>query len=117
LGGAGVTQTFAGKDLTIGDNGDLLIVSGLDAVLFDAERAAKALLGEMVLAIDEGIPYFQVVWNGSPNVNQFEAALRRRLLSLADVLEVVTLSTRQLAGTLSYEATIRTVYGVGVING
>lgn len=110
-----MTLTFDGSDLTIGGNGDLIMVTGLDAVLNDASRAAKTLLGEMVLAVDEGIPYFQVVWNGSPNLNQFQASFRARLLNVPGVVEIVSLSLGQLASTLAYRAVIRTIYGTGTI--
>lgn len=111
------TRTFAGRDLEIGADGNLLIVTGLQAVLYDAERAARTVRGELVFAVDEGIPYFQVVWVGTPNVVQFEAALRARLRKVPDVSDVLALSTRQDRDTLAYEATIRTPYGTGVIDG
>lgn len=111
-----MTMTFEGRDLTIGDDGNLVIVTDLNAVLADAARAARTLLGEMVLAIDEGIPYFEVVWNGSPNLNQYQASLRDRILNVPGVLEVVSLSLGQSASTLDYEAVIRTIYGTGTVS-
>lgn len=105
------------NDIYVGADGNLALASGLQAALQDAEHAAKTLRGEMVLAVDQGIPYFQVVWSGVPNVSAFEAAMRQALLAVPDVLEVVSLSTVRLGATLAYEAVIRTIYGIGSING
>ncbi len=113
-----MTQTLAGTDLTIGTNGLLSVATGLAAVLLDAERAVLAVRGEMIFAIDQGVPYRQILWDGRRNVAQFQAAIRSRLLTVPDVLEVVALATAQVGDTLVYEATIRTTYGTGqVTNG
>jgi hypothetical protein len=115
-----MTQTIAvdkNNDMYIDANGNLAIVFGLQATLQACAQAAKAQLGEMVLATDQGIPYFQQVWIGVPNLQQFEAALRSAFLGVSGVIEVVSLSLSQTSNTLSYTAVIRTIYGAGAING
>ena len=115
-----MTQIFAvnsKNDIYIGDDGQLAIVTGLQAVLQACEHVAKARLGEMVLAIDQGIPYFETVWNGVPNLPQFEIALRQAFLGVDGVTEVISLTTIQRADILSYTATIMTTFGGGTING
>lgn len=107
----------ANNDLFIGTGGALAVVSGLASTLQACEHAARTLQGEMIYAVDQGIPYFAVAWNGSPNRVQFEAFLRRALLAVAGVSEVTALSSRAEGGTLSYSATIQTIYGVGAISG
>lgn len=114
-----MTQTFAvnsNNDLYIGKDGNLAIVSGLEAVLQNCEHAAKTTLGELVLQTNVGIPDFQVVWNGVPNIQQFDAALRQALLAVDGVVEVVSLITTRDADKLVYQATIRTIYGSGAIS-
>lgn len=115
-----MTQTFAvndNNDIFINNTGNLSIVFGLTAVLQVCEQYAKALLGEMVLNTNLGIPYFQTVFNGVPNLQQYTAALRLAFLTVPDVLEVVSLITGQTGSTLSYTAIIRTIYGSGGISG
>lgn len=105
------------NDLVLATNGNLSISSGLQAVMQACEQAAKAQLGEMILAVDEGMPNFDVVWNGAPNIPQFEAYLIARLNSVEGVTEVSEVSASASAGVLTYTATIKTIYGDGVLNG
>lgn len=106
----------ADNDLFLDGTGVLATRSGLRAVLQVCEHAAKTLRGEMVFATDQGIPYFTTVWGGSPNRPQFEAALRRALLAVPDVLDIVELETQSSGNVLSYRVTIKTIYGVGAFN-
>lgn len=112
-----VFKVDSNNDLVIAGDGNLAISTGLAATLQACEHAAKAQLSEMVLAVDQGVPNFQTIWNGSPNVTQFEAYLRRQLLAVVGVTDVVTLDTNVSNNVLSYTATISTIYGQGVING
>lgn len=101
------------NDLFIGADGSLALVSGIEAVLQAAQQAAQTQLGEMVFATDQGIPNFQTVWNGAPNLSQFEAYLRRALLAVDGVVSVLDLVTTQSNNALSYRVTIQTIYGPG----
>lgn len=115
-----MTQTLAvdaNNDLFIGADDRLSISVGVFAVEQACAQAARTLLGEMVLATDQGLPYFQAVWTGAPNIPQYEAALRAALLAVADVTEVTTLSIGQNGNELTYSAEIATVYGPGNVNG
>lgn len=105
------------NDIFIGIDGSLSIATARDAVLQACAQVAKAQLGEMVYAVDEGIPNFQAVWNGSPNLSQFEAYLRRNIEAVADVIGVDSVTITVTGGTLSYVAVIKTIYGPGVLNG
>jgi len=96
-------------------NGRMVVVNGIQAVMQACEHAAKTLLGEMVLATNQGIPYFQSVWIGVPNFQQFEAALRNAFLAVPNVVEVVSLTVVQTKNVLTYTAVIRTNFGVGTI--
>jgi hypothetical protein len=115
-----MTKTFAtnaNNDLYIGSDGNLVVLTGLQAVRDACSTAAKAQLGEMVLDINRGIPNFQTVWVGAPNIPQFETALRNTLQAVADVVEVVSLTTSITKGTLNYTAVILTTYGQTFISG
>jgi hypothetical protein len=115
-----MTQLFATNDtndMYIGKDGNLVIFRDLPAILQACEHVAKTILGEMILAIDQGIPYFQTVWNGSPNYQQFAAALRNAFLGVDGVVEVVSLIVSQTTEVVSYNAVIRTIFGGGAISG
>lgn len=115
-----MTRTLAvdaNNDIYLGPGGRLAVVTGLDAVLLLCAHAAKTLLGEMVLAIDQGLPYFQALWSGAPNIPVFEAAYRQRILAVQDVTGIVEVTFTVQGSVLSYAATISTIYGTGVVNG
>lgn len=105
------------NDLVINGDGLMGISNEIQAVLQACEHAAKAQLREMVLAVDQGVPNFQTIWTGAPNIPQFEAYLLRELQKVDGVIEVVSLNASASSNVLSYNATIRTIYGEGSING
>lgn len=115
-----MTQIFATDascDIFIGTSGNLEIYTGLRATEQACEHAAKAQLGEMVLAVTQGIPYLETVWNGTPNLPQFDAALRGAFLGIPGVVEVVSLVFKQVGDVLQYTAVIGTIYGQGTASG
>ena len=57
----------------------LVFAADIDAVLLVCRHAAQAILGEMVFAQDQGMPYFETVWIGAPTTAPFEAAFRARI--------------------------------------
>ena len=89
----------------------------LQAVLNVAKHAAQAILGGMVLAKDQGMPYFETVWSGQPTAAIFEATFRERIARIDGVSEIASLETRQVGDAMRYSATIVTTYGVGALNG
>ena len=105
------------NDLFVDKSGSLAQVRDIQAVLESAQQAAQTQLGEMQYHVDRGIPNFTVLWNGHPSVAQFEAALRRELMKVTDVLDVPALSTRLRGETVVYSATIKTTFGTAEING
>jgi hypothetical protein len=106
----------ANNDLFIGPDGSLALAYDLQAVLQAAQQAAQTQLGEMLYAVDQGLPNFATVWNGAANISQFEAHLRRTLLAVHHVTGIRELSILVTNNALSYEALIETEYGPGVLN-
>ena len=105
------------NDIFIGPNGRLALAEGLAAVSQACKHAVEVQLGEMMFAMDRGVPRFETIWRGTPNLGQFEAALRAQVLAVQDVLRVVSLEVNRTGGTLSYLMTIETIYGEEQING
>lgn len=105
------------NDIFLGAGNNLALVSNIEACKESAQQAAQTQLGEMQYHVDRGIPNFQVLWGGHPSVAQFEAALRRELMKVTDVLDVPELSTRLDGDRVVYSATIKTTFGTAVLNG
>jgi hypothetical protein len=115
-----MTRTIAvdsNNDIFVGPDGSLAIATAREAVLHCCAQAAKTQLGEMIYAVDQGLPNFGAVWNGAPNVGLFEAYLRRNLQAVPDVVSVDSVTIDATGGALIYVATIQTIYGPGAING
>lgn len=105
------------NDLYIGPDGSLALADGLQAVMQAAQQAAQTQLAEMIFAVDQGLPNFSAVWNGAPNLPQFEAYLRRTLAGVFGVTGVNDLTVSIRDNRLTYRAVIKTIYGPGVLNG
>lgn len=115
-----MTQTLATSstnDLLLDAGGNIVVASGLSAVECTARSTAQVRRGDLVLARDVGIPFEQTAWAGVPNVTQFTAHLRRRLLAVEGVTRIVSLTTERSGDALRYEATLRTLYGDLTVNG
>lgn len=116
-----MVKTFAtneNNDLYIGNDGSLVIVTGLEAVLQACATAVKAQRGEMIYQTNLGVPNFQAAWDGgTPNLAQYEAALYQTFLSVSGVTAVQSLTVTANAGTLSYTAIIETDEGTGTVSG
>lgn len=111
-------QTFAvntQNDIYLGTDGNLAVVYDMQGTLQACAHATKTLLGEMIFSTNEGLPNFQLVWVGVPNLQQYEAAVRATLLAVDGVVEIVSFLIDLNDNTMTYTATIRTIYGTGTI--
>lgn len=105
------------NDLVIGADGRLSIVTGAAAVEVVARSHMQTRRGEMIHAMQQGIPFDLVVFGASPNIAQFEAYARRRLMSITGVIEVVQFEATLVGDELTYTATLLTEYGETTVNG
>jgi len=114
-----VNNNLAGvmdNDIYLDHVGNLSVSTSIQAILENCAQAAKTRLGEEVLHIDQGIPYFTTVFIGVPNLEQTQAAFRAAWLAVAGVIEVISLVLTQQENTLLYTAIIRTTEGIGELN-
>lgn len=109
--------TDANNDLYLGPTGNLVMLSGIEAVAAACATATKAQLGEMVLATNAGIPNFQAIWVGVPNYALWKQYLIDTLKNVEGVVQVSSLTMASSGGVLSYTATIQTIYGETQLNG
>ena len=112
-----VFKVDSNNDLYIAPNGSLAIGTELDAVMQACEHAVKAQLGEMMYRADEGMPNFQAIWNGQPNIPQFIAALKKRIEGVEGVIEATNTQAQASDNVLTYSATIKSIYGEAYLNG
>jgi hypothetical protein len=116
-----MTTTFScapqTNDLFIGSDGNLSISTQLQAVLYACQNAMQLVLGEAIYQTNEGLPNFQLIWGGVPNIPQWRAAAYVTLQNVSGVQEVISLTAAQMGGRLVYNATILTLYGTGTFNG
>jgi hypothetical protein len=98
------------NDLFIDADGSLAIARDIEAVKQDCQHAMQAQLGEMVLALDRGMPTMDVVWHNT-NLVQFEAYARQTLRAVGGVVDVTAFDVAVVGGALRYSATIQTIFG------
>ncbi len=98
------------NDLYIGTDGMLAVVRGIEAIKQNCQHAMQAQLGEMVLALDRGMPLREVVWHNT-NLAQFEAYARQTLRAVDGVVDIPTFEVAIVNNTLRYHATIQTIFG------
>jgi len=108
--------TNENNDIYLGADGNLVLLSGLDAVLQSCEHAMKGVRGEMVYQVQAGVPYFETVWD-QKNIPLFESDSVVEILAVPDVIRVNRFDTVQVGDVLQYEVEIVTQYGQGVISG
>lgn len=105
------------NDIYLAPSGNIAVLSGADAVAGTCETISRAQLGEMVLTTTQGLPNFQSVWVGVPNLKIWQSYLLRSLQNVNGVVEVNNLSLATANGILAYTATIQTQYGTTQISG
>lgn len=120
---ANINNNIAGVapgDIYLDAQGNIAVVYNQDAVLQACAQAAQTVLGEMIYNTTDGIPFFEAVWVGVPNIQQYAASLRSAFLNVGGgglVTEVVSLIPSQNGNVLYYSAIIRTIYGTGTLTG
>jgi hypothetical protein len=109
-----MTQSFgfnSSNDIYLNSSGNLQVDTGLQALIDVCLNVSRALLGEMVLTINNGLPYFQAVFTGNPNLAIFQAYLISALNNIDGVNSVQNVNLSLNANVLSFTATIDTIYG------
>jgi hypothetical protein len=109
-----MSQTLAvdsANDLYTDGAGNLVLLSGVAAVQQNCDHALKTTLGECVLDLPRGLPNFEAIWNGRPNLAQYQAAAVAALQEVEGVVQVVAFEPIRADDTLQYTATIQTIYG------
>lgn len=104
-------------DLCIGDDGQIITLSGIEAYAQVINCNMRTILGEKQLDLRSGIPYMQTIFSNPNMIAVWEAEVRRMLTSLPFVLSVRSFDTEIVDGILRYKAVIETDLGDYVLSG
>ena len=109
------------RDLFKGPQNQLIVKTGIDAVLQACASAIEAQRGEMQYDITRGIPTSSTLWVGVPNQLRFRFYCIEALRAVSGVVSVIRFDLDSFEGVLEYETEIETEFGTGtlgnIING
>ena len=105
------------NDLALNMAGNLEVITAVEGVAQVARQAMQTRRTEMIYDVPGGIPFDLIVWEGAPNLAQFEAAARHRLRQVAGVRDVLSFEATLVGDTLQYVANLQTDEGEVTING
>jgi hypothetical protein len=105
------------NDIFLGPDNKLSISEDLLATLQACKAAVEIQKGEAIYAQENGMPNNVIVWSGTPNLAQFGFYSRKQISKVAEVEQVESFVAAQVGDVVEYQATIKTIYGVGDING
>lgn len=107
------------NDFEIGQDGNLRFVSGQAAIQQLAKDYLEVYKNELYFQQGEGLPYFENIFTGSPNIYLFEKALRSRILSIPGVNRIETLEIKRKEtniNALEFYLTLQTDSGTITVN-
>ena len=115
-----MTTTFgtnASNDIYLDSSGNLAFLSGQSAVESACAVASQMQLGEAIYQTNLGLPAFETIFSGVPNVAIYESYLRTTLMNVPGVVSVTSITSKVENNTFSYTATIESVFGTTYLNG
>ncbi len=101
----------ANRDLFVGPNNQLVVRTGLEAVLQACESTIEAQRGEMQYDVARGIPTASTIWAGVPNQQRYHFYCIQALRAISGVISVRKFDSDIFENSLSYEAEIKTEFG------
>lgn len=106
------------NDFVIEPNGNISIVSGVNAVADVAKHFAYTARGEQIYDVRNGIPFWPAVFGKDVSIQQYDAALRARILQSPEVQSIESLEIVRVGDVLKYTAYIVVTTGETVaVNG
>lgn len=105
----------ANRDLYVGPNNQLVLLTDLDATLQACASVIETQRGEVQYDTSRGVPTSQTLWAGIPNHQRFRYYALDALRGISGVREVKQFATENAGGDFTYTATIETVFGTGTI--
>lgn len=104
-------QTDANNDLYLADGRNLVMISGIDALIQNVRQACLMRLGEDIYNVNNGVDYFGTVFTPQVNYDAARKSLQTAILNVPDVLSIENLTITINGNNFDFEADISTVYG------
>jgi len=114
-------------DLKLTADGDLdcsslglQLVTGPDRVAQQVTMRMRTFLGEWEFDLDAGVPWYQkIIGIKGVNLNEVDSVIRSQILSVKDVLSILSFSMDfdSTTRTLEINTKINTTFGVVVVEG
>ena len=107
------------NDLYLDELGNIAMVSDLEALKNVIENVLRTQLGELQLNTQKGIPYFQTIFSHQTNVQYWKAYMVEAIENIDNVIrcESFEIDINNEKNLLTYNSTIKTIYGDIFING
>lgn len=96
------------NDLYLGPDGNIVVFSGIEAIVQACKTACQTQLGECVLQQGQGLPNFQLIWVGTPDYALWQSYLENTILAVDGVNSVSEIQLSVSNNTLNYSALIVT---------
>jgi len=113
-----ILEENANKDLFIGTNNQLGLLTDIEAVQQACVSAIETQRGELRYNTTRGVPTSSTLWDGVPNQQRFQFYAIEALRGVEGVQEVQQFSSEIVDNTLVYDAIILTDFGtVGIGTG
>lgn len=109
--------TNGSNDIFLGHDGNLALISGINATLQTCEHVARTRLAELPYAQSRGIPFFDIALGSSPDMSLYDMYLRKVYLKSPGVTGVGNISFQLVGDELKYTAEIKTIYGTESASG
>lgn len=106
--------TNAQRDIFLGLDGNVSVVTDLDACLESCKRAGMVRLGELPYAQTRGAPFLEIM--ESLDLSLYEFYVRQILLTVPGVTSVQSVEFSLANQRIDYTAQINTIYGTGSIS-
>jgi hypothetical protein len=113
-------KTFATNDnydIYLGRDGNLAMVTDLEAVKQTCEHVSRTILGELPYAQSRGIPFKQLSLDATSDTGLYDMYLRKVLMTVQGVTGVGNVSFQADGDNLKYSAEIKTIYETEKVSG
>ena len=113
-----MAQSFSlnsNNDIFMNSSGNIDLSSGINAIVYNCQNATQAQLGEMIFNQNQGLPNFETVWTGTPDIALWQAYLQQTIQNVVGVTTINSLTINSSKNILSYTANIETIYGNATI--
>lgn len=110
-----ILEEDSNRDLVMGSNNQLSILTGIEAVLQACKSAVETQRGELRFDTTRGVPTSQTIWSGVPNQQRFQFYAIDVLRKVPGVTGIKRFNSEIRGGFIAYDAIIETEFGVGEI--